>query len=97
MAGKVITVRGQLVDGSHEAFLEIARKIEELTPEGEHGCRLYQFFTAVENPSEWLLFEIWDDEAGIASHLETLDREVGRRSLAPLSLGLHREYWTPVR
>ena len=47
--------------------------IRELTPlsRAEPACRTYQASRSLSDPREFVLFEVYDDEAGYHAHLES--------------------------
>jgi quinol monooxygenase YgiN len=66
----VVIARWLAQAGNEELVLGTIR---ELTPpsRAEPGCRTYQACRSVSDPREFLLFEVYDDEAGYHAHLDS--------------------------
>ena len=64
----VVIARWLALAGSEELVLDV---IAQLTPlsRAEPACRSYQACRSLEEPREFLLFEVYDDEAGYEAHL----------------------------
>jgi quinol monooxygenase YgiN len=70
MMAYVVVARWVAKEGSEEIVLDA---IGKLTPasRAEPGCRLYQPTRNLSNPSEFLFFEIYADEAGYQAHVDS--------------------------
>ena len=66
----VVIARWIALAGSEQLVLDT---ISELTPlsRAEPACRSYQACRSLENPREFLLFEVYDDEAGYRAHIDS--------------------------
>ena len=66
----VVIARWLALAGSEELVLDV---IAQLTPlsRAEPACRSYQACRSLENPREFVLFEVYDDEAGYRAHLDS--------------------------
>jgi quinol monooxygenase YgiN len=66
----VVTARWLARAGNEELVLGAVRELTPLS-RAEPACRAYQACRSVSDPREFLLLEIYDDEAGYHAHLES--------------------------
>jgi quinol monooxygenase YgiN len=66
----VVIARWVALAGSEQLILDTIRELTPLS-RAERACRSYQACRSLENPREFLLFEVYDDEAGYNAHLDS--------------------------
>ena len=66
-----------------EQFLELARTDASHSVADEPGCRQFDVTRSLEHPNRVLLYEVYDDEAAFAAHLETPHLKAFRDRIEP--------------
>jgi quinol monooxygenase YgiN len=88
----VVIAKWTANEGAEEAVLDAIRQLIPLS-RAEPGSRVYQPCRNPEDPREFVLFEVYDDEASYQAHLES---EHGRRYIVetavPLLAGRERTF-----
>jgi quinol monooxygenase YgiN len=54
-------------EGQEKAFIEIATKLVAAT-RAEEGCLFYTLYQSTENPSEFIIYEEYKDDAAFEAH-----------------------------
>jgi quinol monooxygenase YgiN len=67
----VIIAEFEVKPGSLERFLELGEADSRHSVADEPGCRQFTVTVDREQPNRVVLFEVYDDEAAFAAHLET--------------------------
>lgn len=63
----------------------------------EPGCRVYQVNRAVDDPDQFLLYEIYDHEAALEAHRQTPHfRRIIEETVVPLLERRERRFFRPV-
>ena len=63
-----VVARLTIKAGEEENFKSAMRGLAEAVRANEAGNRVYQCFQARENPAEFVVLEIYDDQAALTAH-----------------------------
>src|SRR5512145_3354054 len=75
VAGRV-QVKAELRADAVRVALEMARATQ-----AEAGCRSYRFYSDLEDPNTFFIFEEWEDEAALMQHFTTPHMAAFQREL----------------
>ena len=82
-------IRTEFIDRFEAAIADNAR----LSRETEPGCRQFDVCRDPADPAVFLLYELYDDEAAFAAHLETPHFKAFDREVAPWVVGKVVHAW----
>jgi quinol monooxygenase YgiN len=68
----MIVVAGSVLvqDSKRECAIEVALIISKAT-KAEAGCVDYTFYSDLENPNRFFIFEVWETQAALDKHFQT--------------------------
>lgn len=68
----MIVVAGSVLvqEGKRERATELALAMSKATT-AEEGCVDYTFYTDIENPNRFFIFEVWETQAALEQHFQT--------------------------
>jgi len=70
MSGVGLIVELQIKDGASEEFLALIGENARKSIESEPGCRQFDVLRVAGEPSRFMLYEIYADEAAFQAHLK---------------------------
>jgi quinol monooxygenase YgiN len=78
----MIIVAGSVLvqEGKRERATELASAMSKAT-KAEAGCVDYTFYTDLENPNRFFIFEVWETQAALDKHFQTEHMRVFNRGL----------------
>lgn len=82
-----VPIRPEKRDEAARAATEMAKATQQ-----EEGCLEYHFYSNVEDPDTFLVFERWQSEEALAAHFETTHMAEFRKKLPNLVSGAGEIY-----
>src|SRR5437868_14465728 len=70
VTGMVVSARWSALEGREDDVLAILRELAAAS-RNERGCREYRLHQSRDNPREFLLYEVYDDEPAFEAHVAT--------------------------
>ena len=79
-----------IVDGKAAEFETAFSRQCDVVRENEPGNQLYRLFRSRETPGEYVVMEIYDDQAALDAHVNSAHHKASRPIMAPLRSGPSR-------
>ena len=79
----IITVEVNVKPEYREEAIPVALQMAQAS-QAESGCLAYQFYTDLQDPNKFFLFELWETEEALADHGETAHMAEFRQQLPKL-------------
>ena len=93
----VLVARYHGKPGRGDAIEAALKRVAPLVKEREPGCKLYQASRSQDNPDNFLLYELYEDEAALLAHRDTPHfKEIIEGTIVPMLEKRERELYTLV-